>query len=195
MTFQKPGEPVQTGRYEVLAKGNEKTLIETLEPASAHGNSILMVGHDLWIFVQDVSQPLRISFQQRLMGDVANGDLARANFVGDYTPSIAKENSQFYVLNLNAKFDDVTYSRVLLVVEKKTFRPVKAQFFAASGKLLKSGSYENYREVEGALRPTRLVFSNPLVKGQTSVVTYSTLVKENFPDKYFTKDYLKKLKY
>ena len=43
--------------------------------------------------------------------------------------------------------------------------------------------------------PTRLVFDNPLVKGQTSVIVYDEMVGETQPDKYFTKDYLKKLKY
>jgi len=193
--FHRPGEQDQTGEYEVLTKGHDRTLIETLAPASGHGDSILMVNRDLWIFVKDVSQPLRISFQQRLLGDVSNGDLARANFVGDYTPKLSKQTDRFYVLDLTAKTPDVTYARVLLVIEKATFHPVKAQFFAISGKLLKTGAYEDFKPIAGALRPTRLVFDNPLVKGQKSTIIFHEITSEPIPDKYFTKDYLKKLKY
>jgi hypothetical protein len=195
VTFVRPNHEADVGKYDVLTKGSEKTLIKTLAPATEHGNSFLMVGHDLWAFISNVSQPVRISFQQRLLGDVANGDLARANFVGDYTPTLLKQNDRYYVLNLVAKSEDVTYGRVLLEIEKKTFRPVKAQFFAVSGKLLKTGSYEGYRLLAGALRPTRLVFDNPVIQGQKSVITYTEMNTGDFPDKYFTKDYLKKLKY
>jgi len=195
ITFKRSNGAADVGKYEVLTKGFDKTVVKILAPATDHGNSLLMLGHDLWVFVNDASQPVRISFQQRLMGDVANGDLARANFVGDYTPTIAKQNARYWVLNLAAKSDEVTYGRVLLEVEKNTYRPVKAQFFAVSGKLLKTGSYEAYRSVAGAMRPTRLVFANPLVKGQTSIISYTAMTTDHFPEKYFTKDYLKKLKY
>jgi hypothetical protein len=195
IAFSRPGRSDDVGQYEVLTQGYDKTLIQIIAPATEHGNSILMLGRDLWIFIRDVSKPVRISFQQRLMGDVANGDLARANFVGDYTPSILKQTAQYYLLKLEAKNEDVTYDRVLLVVEKETFHPLKAQFFAASGKLLKTGRYEDYRSLAGAVRPTRLVFDNPLVKGQKSTISYASMSTETFPDKYFSKDYLKKLKY
>ena len=43
---------------------------------------MLMRGNDLWVFLPSVSQPVRLSLSQRLTGQVANGDLARANFSG-----------------------------------------------------------------------------------------------------------------
>lgn len=195
VAFARPGRSPDVGQYDVLTKGYAKTLIETKAPATERGNSFLMLDRALWIFARDVSQPVRVSFQQRLLGDVANGDLARANFVGDYTPTLVKVTPQYYVLNLQAKNEEVTYDRVIFVVEKNTLRPHTAQFFAASGKLLKTGTYDHYQMMAGAMRPTRLVFENPLIKGQTSVITYDDMVSENQPDKYFTKDYLKKLKY
>jgi len=85
-----------------------------------------MVGRDLWVFLPDISKPLRISLQQRLLGDVSNGDLARANFVGDYMPSIEEVRQAFYVLLLKAKSEDVTYGSIKLWVDKKSFRPLKA---------------------------------------------------------------------
>ena len=41
---------------------------------------MLMKGRDLWVFTPNVSQPIRLGLAQRLTGQVANGDLARANF-------------------------------------------------------------------------------------------------------------------
>jgi len=182
--------------YEALVKGRDRTLIKTLSPATERGTSVLMVDHDLWVFLPDVSKPIRISLQQRLVGEVSNGDLARMNFDGDYAPRLVENKPTFYKLDLIAKREDVTYGRIGLWVAKKTFRPLKATFYAASGRLLKVGSYEDYRMLGGAMRPGRLVLTNAVEKDRLSTIYYSDMHDEgSLPEKYFTKDYLKKFKY
>jgi hypothetical protein len=126
---------------------------------------------------------------------VANGDLARANFVGDYTPSLLENNPKFYLLLLTAKSEDITYGQVKLWVDKSTYRPIRAAFYAASGRLLKVGSYEDYRLLAGKMRPSRLIFTDAVERGRQSTILYSSIKTQSLPEKYFTKDYLKKLKY
>ena len=199
ITSIKPGRDSRTAKYEVLIKGRNKTLIKTLYPKVDRGTSTLMIDYDLWVFLQTISKPLRISLQQRLFGDVSNGDIARANFYGDYNPKILRieniDEKEYYVLELFAKDERVTYHRVILWVQKDNFHPFKAEFYAVSGRILKTCSYENYRRVLGKLRPTRLVLDDPLVKGQKSILEYQDMTSTDLPDKYFTKTYLKKLKY
>ncbi len=76
----------------------------TTEPASERGQILLMKGRDLWIFMPDISQPIRLSMSQRLTGQVANGDLARANFAGDYNATVLRidtiDGENYYVLEL-----------------------------------------------------------------------------------------------
>ena len=81
------GSAPESRRYRVLSKGNDDTVILTMEPVSERGQILLMHSRNLWIFMPAVSQPVRLSLAQRLTGQVANGDLARANFAGDYTPT------------------------------------------------------------------------------------------------------------
>ena len=71
-----PDKQVEMRKYRVLQKGNENTVVMVTEPASERGQIILMKGRDLWVFMPEVSQPVRISLAQRLTGQVANGDLA-----------------------------------------------------------------------------------------------------------------------
>jgi outer membrane lipoprotein-sorting protein len=80
----------ETRKYRVLSKGNENTVVMITEPASERGQIMLLKGHDLWIFLPAVSQPVRVPLAQRLTGAVANGDLARANFAGDYKPQLLR---------------------------------------------------------------------------------------------------------
>ncbi|HEY4707916.1 MAG TPA: outer membrane lipoprotein-sorting protein [Thermodesulfobacteriota bacterium] len=195
----KPGAEPREARYEVLVKGKDKTIIKTLSPAFERGRTLLMLGRDLWAYLPDISKPIRISLQQRLLGEVANGDIARANFSGDYKAVLLKkekiEKASYHVLELTAIGDDVTYNKVLYWVRSEDYRPHKAEFYALSGRLLKTCVYGEYREMAGRMRPSRLTLSDPLVKGQLSTIDYHDMKVKGMPEKLFTKDYMKKLKY
>lgn len=184
-------------RYRILSKGNENTVVMVTAPASERGQILLMRGRDLWIFMPDVSQPIRISLAQRLTGQVANGDLARANFAGDYIPRIVGTekigSEEYYVLDLKAVDRSVTYQRVMYWVNKKSSWPYKAEFYSLSNRLLKRCRYEEFQRTAGTIRPTRLVMEDALRKGERSVLEYSSMKLRDLPDKIFTKDYLKKL--
>jgi len=196
VTTGKDKEPDER-KYRVLSKGNENTIVMVTEPASEKGQIMLMKGHDLWIFLPNVSQPVRLSLSQRLTGQVANGDLARANFAGDYNPRILRtetiDGDSYNVLELQAVDRSVTYQRVLYWVRESNSAPHKSEFYSASNRLLKTCVYEKFEKVLGKLRPTRLVMDDALRAGEQSVLDYGGMKLRDLPDKLFTKDYLKKL--
>lgn len=191
------GSLTSEGVYKVLSKGNENALVLTLQPASERGQILLMKGRDLWVFLPRVSQPVRLSLAQRLVGQVSNGDLARANFVGDYTPKLLGEVSagdkKLYVLDLTGTDRSVTYQRVRYWVQEKNFWPYQAQFFSLSGRLLKTCQYGNFRKIGGKVRPTKLVMEDALNRGEISTLEYSDMKLRELPDRIFTKEYLKRL--
>ena len=184
-------------KYRVLSKGNENTVVMITEPASERGQIMLMKGRDLWVFLPNVSQPVRLSLSQRLTGQVANGDLARANFAGDYVPRILRtetiEGEAYYVLELNAIDRGVTYQRVVYWVRKSNFWPHRAEFYSASDRLLKTCTYQDFQKMAGHVRPTRVVMEDALRKSERSTLEYSGMKMRELPDKIFTKDYLKRL--
>ena len=197
ITTSSAGREPDARDYEILSKGNDRTIIRTLSPASDKGQVLLMRDRDLWIFMPNISQPIRLSASQRLTGQVANGDLARANFSGDYTPTLVRtdtiENEQYQVLELKAVDKSVTYDKVTLWVNKNNDRPYKAEFYALSGRLLKTCRYQNYKESAGGFRPTRLIMEDAVVEGGKSLLDYSDLKSKDLPDKFFAKDYMKRL--
>lgn len=197
ITSTQPDQASELRKYRVLSKGNSNTVVMVTEPASERGQIILMKGRDLWVFMPDVSQPIRIALSQRLTGQVANGDLARANFAADYHPTLLRSetigNENYHVLELIAVDRSVTYQKVIYWVRKKDDWPFKAEFYSLSNRLLKTCKYENYRIMEGKLRPTRLVMEDALKSGEQSVLEYNSMKLRDLPDKIFTKDYLKKL--
>ncbi len=197
ITSNAPNQDMENRKYRVLSKGNENTVVMILEPASERGQIMLMKGRDLWVFMPDVSQPIRLGLTQRLTGEVSNGDLARANFVGDYKPRLLGnerlDGEDFHVLELNAVDRGVTYRRVKLWVNQTNNRPRKAEFYSLSNRLMKTCSYENYQTMAGKVRPTRLVMQDAFRAGESSIMEYRQMKLRDLPDKVFSKDYLKKL--
>ena len=191
------GQVTDERRYRVLSKGNENTIVMVTEPASERGQIMLMKGRDLWVFLPSVSQPVRLSLAQRLTGQVANGDLARANFAGDYIPRLLGTESvdgvRMHLLELTGVDRGVTYPRVLFHVREADGFPYRAEFMSASGRVLKTCEYQEFRKVGGRVRPTRLVMTDALRKAEQSVLEYSEMKLRDLPDKVFTKEYLKRL--
>jgi outer membrane lipoprotein-sorting protein len=195
ITTSSPDAEPEERSYRILSKGNAKTLVQTTAPAVDRNQILLMRDQDLWAFLPNLTQPLRLPLSQRLTGQVANGDLARANFVGDYDPVVLRDEQidgeTYRVLELTAVDQWVTYRRVLYWVNAQSARPFKAEFYAVSGRLLKTCHYDEFKTLGGAVRPTRLVIEDALRKGDRSVLEYSGMVARDLPDKIFTKDYLK----
>lgn len=191
------GEKGDERKYRVLSRGSDNTIVLSMEPASERGQALLMRGRDLWIFMPSVSQPVRLSLAQRLTGQVANGDLARANFAGDYNPKLigveALNGTPAHVLDLAAADRGVTYAKVKYWISEKDGRPLQAEFYALSGRLLKTCRYEDFREIGGRVRPTKLVMEDALKKGEMSVLKYEAMELRDLPERMFSREYLRRL--
>jgi hypothetical protein len=197
ITTTRPDSKPEVKKYLVLSKGNDRTLLMTTFPVIDKGNILLMRDLDLWAFLPRLSQPVRLPLAQKLTGEVANGDLARANFSGDYDATLLRtediDKTTYYVLELKANRRGVTYNRVLYWVNKENYWPYKAEFFTLSNRLIKTSHYQSYETIGGAVRPTQLIIENALKKQERSVMEYSNMQLRTLKNKMFTKDYLKKL--
>jgi hypothetical protein len=89
VTASEPGKSPTVNGFEVYVKGGagSKVFVKFVSPARNVGRSLLALGRDLWIYLPDAGKPVRIPLAQRLVGQVANGDIARTNYAGDYTPT------------------------------------------------------------------------------------------------------------
>ncbi|MGX2038830.1 outer membrane lipoprotein-sorting protein [Methylocaldum sp. MU1018] len=197
ITTTAPDREPDEREYRVLSKGNENTIVLTTAPAADRGQVMLMKGRDFWAFMPSVSQPIRLPLSQKLTGQVANGDLARANFGGDYTPRIVRteniEGREYYLLDLTAVDRGVTYPKVLYWVDKETYRPYKAEFYTLSNRLFKTCRFQNFESMLGESRPTQLIMEDAMKQDERSILHYKNMKHRDLPDKVFTKDYLKKI--
>lgn len=192
ISTREPTKPEQVHGYEVYAQGARQTLVRFTSPASERGKSLLMLDQDLWMYLPTVGQPIRIPLAQRLVGNVAHGDIARLNFAGDYEDTLLDsevvEGQECYLLHLTARTKTLTYGTIRLWVAKATAHPLQAEFFTLAGQLLKRGRYTQYALVAGRLRPTQLVLVDQVRTGLVSTLEYRDMQAREIPEKFFNKN-------
>jgi intracellular septation protein A len=197
ITSQEAKKTPSVDGFEVFVKSGARVFVKFVAPPRSVGRSLLGLGRDLWIYLPDAGKPVRIPLSQRLVGQVANGDIARADYAGDYDAILlgddAVDGVGCHVLDLKAKTKDVTYSAIKYWVSTDGRRPVKAEFYAGTGTLLKTGVFDNFQNVGGHPLATRLTLTDAIRRDKRSVLDYGEVTIRELPDKYFDKNYMKTL--
>lgn len=179
--------------------GNYLNLLRFVAPARDANKLMLKSGNDLWFYDPASKASVRVSPQQRLLGQAANGDVLTVNLAKDYTAQLAgqeevqdgeRQKRLAHKLLLSAAADDVTYHSIELWVDAASNRPIKARFFADSGRLLKTAFYRRFQPQLGAERPTETVIIDGLDPNWVTVMRYSDYALREIPDAWLQRDYL-----
>jgi outer membrane lipoprotein-sorting protein len=183
--------------------GQYRTLVRFVAPSRDANKLMLKSGNDLWFYDPSSKASIRMSPQQRLLGQAANGDVVTVNLSKDYTAELAGEEDTMdgdrkqrhsYKLQLKANNADVTYHRIEYWVDADSSRPIKGRFYAESGKLLKTAYYRRYQQELGQGRPTETVIIDGLDPNWVTVMRYSDWAYRDVPDTWLQRDYLPRFK-
>lgn len=175
------------------------SLVLFSQPARDTGKLMLKSGNDMWFFDPSTKASVRLSPQQRLIGQASNGDVVTVNLARDYKATLAAEESvqdgerkmrATYKLALSAVTADATYGSIELWIDAANNQPVKGRFFAESDRLLKTVFYRRYEQQLGALRPTELVIIDGLNPQSVTLMRLSDYKAKNIPTNWFQRDYL-----
>ena len=186
-TLVQDGKEKNEQAFQVSVRDEDTSLVEQIFPERARGRKLLMKGLDMWLFTPQVKKPVRISLQQRLTGDISNGDISRTNYSKDYKAKLVGTEGDVSVLDLLAKEKRVTYHRIKYWIEKSG-KPIKSEFYALNGKLLKTAEFSDFKKIDGHERMTRVTIQDAVVKSKKSILLYSHHKLETFSDGQFNKE-------
>ncbi|MEO4047569.1 outer membrane lipoprotein-sorting protein [Pseudomonas sp. CAU 1711] len=189
MRFYKP-EPGQ--------EGDARALVRFVDPPSEKGKSLLSIFDKLWYYEPKLRRPIPISRQQRLVGQVSNGDVVATDFDLSYISKLVGsedcEGRKCYRLELQRRWSYVTYPKIIYWVDAENYRPYKAEFLATNDKLIKRAWYKDYKPALGVERPHEIYIEDSLKKEQYTRMLYSDVRLEAVPEAYFQKEYLLRLR-
>ena len=175
------------------------SLIRFVQPARDAGKLMLKNGNDMWFYDPVSKASVRLSPQQRLLGQASNGDVATVNLARDYKASLAAteavqdgegKSRSAHKLMLTAGSPDVTYASIEMWVDAANNQPIKAKFFAESARLLKTAFYRKYQPQLGTDRPTETVIIDGLNPQTVTILRLSDYVARAIPDTWFQRDFL-----
>lgn len=189
MRFYKPSEQVE--------KGDARALVRFISPVRDKGKALLSDLDKMWYYAPDLRRPIPISRQQRLVGQISNGDVVAADFDYSYISRLVGEEACgqtiCYKLSLQRRWPYVTYPAISYWVEKDTGFPSRADFLSADGVPIKRSYYRDYQQVLGQMRPTTIVVEDALRKDNYTTMRYSDIRLETLPESNFQKEYLLRL--
>lgn len=167
----------------------EMTSLVFLEPSKMKDRKIIMKENDMWIIIPKVKNPIHVTPSQRLVGGISYGDVAKIKYAPDFYAKISSEeqiaglnsdgtNSTIqncYVLELTAKDIKQSYQKIILWVEQQDFLPVKADFYALSGKKMMTAYYTSPKPLNGKMIITKLFLFDQINVAKHFSVEYSDI--------------------
>lgn len=183
--------------------GRYRTLVSYVGPPRDAGKLVLENGTEMWFYDPSSEASIRISPQQRLIGQASTGDVVTVNLSHDYRALTATAEDitdgdrtlrHCFRLDLEQAVSDATYHRIELWVEQSSSRPIKGKFYSDSGRLLKTAYYRRFQRELGVERPTEIVIIDGLTPTWVTVMRYSNYAWRDIPDSWLQRDYLSRFR-
>jgi len=187
MTTVRTGRKPLSNTFDILSKGTDKSLMKITSPARDKGKKILQNGDNLWMYMPDISRPIRLSAKQSFMGSTfSNEDLASSGWEDNYTAEITGQKGTLILITLKAKKKDVAYAKIDMWLDDVTKIPAEMTYYGLSGKAIKKMFMSEIKEIGGLKRPTVMKMMDLLEDGSyTEVVMQTMEALDKLPDYTF----------
>jgi hypothetical protein len=183
-------------------RGTKEAFTEFLAPAREKGTKMLKLQDMLWTYSPSTDRTILISghmLRQSMMGsDLSYEDMMEDPHLPNlYTAKISSEETvngrQCWVLDLNAKKEDIAYESRKAWVDKARYVILKEYLCAKSGKLLKTIDVQEVMEVQNRWLAKSVLYKDVLKDGEgTEFFIDSIILDATIPEYLFSKAALKK---
>ena len=185
------------------AQGTDKAFTQYLAPPREEGTKMLKLKDELWTYTPSTDRTIMIAGHM-LRQSMSGSDISYEDYMEDprlsniYDAQLQGEEQvgdrPCYVLKLAARPNmDVAYEVRKLWVDQERFIPLRQEFYARSGMLLKTMVVNEVFKVEDRWYPKRMNYKDVMVDGSgTDLITESIQFNVSIPDYVFTKASLRR---
>ena len=184
------------------AEGNDKSFTEYLSPEREQGTKMLKLQDRLWIYSPSTDRTIQLSghmLRQSVMGsDLSYEDMMETRKMTDlYNAKVTGEETfdgrKTWILELNAKVENVAYEKRKMWVDQERNVPLKEELYAKSGQLLKKVVCSNVTKIGTRWYPKKINYKDMLKDGDgTDFIINQIQLDPTIPNYIFSKASLKK---
>ncbi|MCB9368975.1 MAG: outer membrane lipoprotein-sorting protein [Calditrichaeota bacterium] len=191
METSRPGRDLLDYTYDIIGIGSDKSLMTVTDPPSERDKQILLNGDNLYLYVPDVSRPVKLTRNASFMGSVfSNEDVMNSTLADDYWANIQsrdiRDGKVYFKVELTAKRRNVAYAKMECGLDSATAIPDTITYFGLTGKALKQEVVNESAQLAGRLRPSVMTMHDFLEEGAFTKVTVSTLEeRKDIPESTF----------
>lgn len=149
-------DPDQIYRILVYKKGGN-AIMKFLEPKVEQGRIVFIKDRTGYMFFPSSSKPMRVSLQSGLMGGGFTPEDIAGNLLDNFDIAnqeiVSTQNENFYQFELQKKENAVIgYSKIIYLIRENGL-PYQKYFYTLSGKLLKTLTLTENKELNGIETP------------------------------------------
>lgn len=187
----------RTMEMKVWSEGDKKSFSEYLSPAREKGTKMLKLADQLWLYAPSADRIIQISghmLRQSVMGsDLSYEDMMDDRKLTDvYDAAVIGpdqiDGRQCWVLELRAKTPDAAYFMRKMWIDQERSVPMKEEWYAKAGKLLKQTTLSEVKKIDGRWFPTKMIYKDMLKTGAgTEFIINEIKFDTAIPESVFSK--------
>lgn len=187
----------RTMEIKVWSEGDKRSFTEYLSPAREKGTKMLKLVDQLWMYSPSADRIIQISghlLRQSVMGsDLSYEDMMDDRKLTDVYKAMVIGPDQIdgrpcWVLELRARTDDVAYFLRKMWIDQERSIPLKEEWYAKAGKLLKQTTLAGVKKIDGRWFPTKMTYKDMLKTGAgTEFIINEIQFNVQIPESVFSK--------
>lgn len=188
---------------------DERSLIRFIEPADVHDTTYLTWSYDdpgreddMWVYLPAESLVRRISGGGKkgafMRSDMANEDIEDRAVDDDLHTLIRSETlsgTDCFVIESVPRPElkkETNYSKRIQFIRKDIFLPVRIDYYDKRGKMLKTGTYGGFEQINGIWTVTKIIVETPRRKTRTLLQRSDIVYNQGLNDALFLQSNLKR---
>jgi outer membrane lipoprotein-sorting protein len=187
----------RTMEMKVWSEGTKRSFTEYLSPAREKGTKMLKLADQLWMFSPSADRIIQISghmLRQSVMGsDLSYEDMMDDRKLTDVYNAVVigpdnLDGRPCWVLELRAKTEDIAYYMRKMWIDQERNIPLKEEWYAKAGKLLKQTTLSEVKKISGRWFPTKMIYKDMLKTGAgTEFIVDDIQFDTAIPESVFSK--------
>lgn len=169
------GRELRRSRFTMLTRRGDRTLMLMLQDDPAAPGALLIAEDTYWLLLPHAEASVELALRHVVAGDLSHAGFLRVNLRLRYLPRIDGEETlggdPCWRLELVPRGEPAPFGRVRYWVAREGFRPIRIEFYAVTGELLKTARFTRYQDTGVGPRPARIEIEDTRRPDERAILT------------------------